>query len=207
MSFSGYARKVRDGTVPYGARVSALRSCVQLYRPIGFHAGLSFLEEVAGPFRRDEASLLRALETLAASRALWHADIRAYAATRREAKRLGRRVPRPTDPNPDHFPAYWYGAPRSAALHALAFWRRSRLPALLEPPSQVADDLNACVAAVLDSGGHLTAERRRTLTGCVAEIERLRLRPGLYQDDPVAYDRARSLRRVARFVETAAGAV
>ncbi|GAA0335455.1 hypothetical protein NE235_14725 [Actinoallomurus spadix] len=33
MSFGVHARKVRDTTLPYGRRVAALRSCVQLYRP------------------------------------------------------------------------------------------------------------------------------------------------------------------------------
>src|SRR3954447_18745485 len=108
MSFGVYARKVRDAPLPYGRRVSALRSCVQLYRPIGFHASLSFLAEIAGPFVRDEASLLRALDVLAASRAEWHAAGRRYAAMRREAKRKGQRSPRPKDPNPDHFPRHWY---------------------------------------------------------------------------------------------------
>ncbi|MET9301691.1 hypothetical protein ABZX66_20445 [Micromonospora aurantiaca] len=58
MSFSAFARRVRDPALPHQRRVSALRSCVQLYRPVGFEATLSFLEEVAGPFRRDEAALL-----------------------------------------------------------------------------------------------------------------------------------------------------
>lgn len=124
MSFSAYARKVRDPTLPYRRRVSALRSCVQLYRPIGFHATLSFLEELAGPYERDEAALLRALDALAASRALRNAEAQRYAQARRAAKRLGHRSPRRGDPHPAERFGYWYGAPRQAALHALRYWRR-----------------------------------------------------------------------------------
>ena len=61
MSFGNFARQVRDPALPHRRRVAALRSCVQLYRPIGFEATLSFLHTKAGPFRTDEAALLRAL--------------------------------------------------------------------------------------------------------------------------------------------------
>lgn len=74
MSFSAYARKVRDPALPFRRRVSALRSCVQLYRPIGFHATLSFLQELAGPYQREEEALHRALDALTASRALRRAE-------------------------------------------------------------------------------------------------------------------------------------
>jgi hypothetical protein len=204
VSFGTYARKVRNGALPYGRRVSALRSCVQLYRPIGFHASLSFLEEIAGPFQRDEASLLRALDALTASRDRWQADVREYAAMRRQAKHRGQRSPRPKDPNPSKFPGHWYGATRQAALHALKFWRRSRLPALLKPSDQLTENLNSCVVASLDSGGSLTPERLRMLADCVAELQRQQ--PDLYGSDPVAYFRARDLLTVARLVEIAADA-
>jgi hypothetical protein len=69
VSFGTYARKVGDGALPFPHRVGASRSCVQLYRPIGFRATLSFLELLAGPYQRDEdAALLRAVEALSASR-------------------------------------------------------------------------------------------------------------------------------------------
>jgi hypothetical protein len=110
MSFNNFARKVRDSALPYPHRVSALRSCVQLYSPIGFHATLSFLTEQAGPFPRDETALLRALDLLEISRAAWQAELREYATQRRQSKQRGQRSPRPTDPNPSH-PDRWYGAP------------------------------------------------------------------------------------------------
>ncbi|MFI7578244.1 hypothetical protein [Micromonospora sp. NPDC049497] len=104
---------------------------MQLYRPIGFHATLSFLRVLAGPFERDEAALLRALDALSASRAGWHSELHEYAAERRAAKHMGRRSPHPNDPNPNQGPRCWYGAPQQAALHALRIWRHERLPALL----------------------------------------------------------------------------
>ncbi|WP_225730016.1 MULTISPECIES: hypothetical protein [unclassified Nocardia] len=102
MSFNNFARKVRDPTLPYPHRVSALRSCVQLYRPIGFRGTLNFLAERAGPLSRDEAALLRALDLLEAARAAWHAELREYAIQRRHAKQHGERSPRRTDPNPNY---------------------------------------------------------------------------------------------------------
>jgi hypothetical protein len=206
VSFGTYARNVRDATLPYGRRVSALGSCVQLYRPIGFQASLSFLEEIAGPFQRDEASLLRALDALTASRTAWKSEVRAYAEMRRQAKLRGQRSPRPQDPNPYRGPRHWYGAAREAALHALRFWRRRRLPALLTPPDELAERLNSCVVASLDSAGRLTPEQRQMLTDCVAELRRRQGDPGLFTSDPVAYQRLRDLLTVARFVEIAADA-
>src|SRR5690606_23852767 len=110
--------------------VSALRSCVPLYRPIGFNATLSYLETKAGRCQRDEAALLAALDLIEDSRAVLRAELQAYATERREAKRQGRRTPRAGDVNPNQqFRWYWYGAPREAARHALWYWWR-RFPRL-----------------------------------------------------------------------------
>ncbi|MDW5327248.1 hypothetical protein [Plantactinospora sp. KLBMP9567] len=205
MSFGTYARHVRNPELPYRRRVSALRSCVQLYRPIGFHATLSFLEEIAGPFQRDEAALLRALDALVASRAGWHAELRDYAAERKLAKRRGQRNPRPTDPNPSGFPRCWYGAPRQAALHAVRYWRRRTAPALLADPDSITLDVDACVTASLAAGGSLLPAQRQML-GATVEALRQRMRPEMWRDDSRAYYRAFNLLRVARHLETAADA-
>ncbi len=175
---------------------------MQLYRPLGFHATLSYLEEIAGPFRRDEQALLRALELLTISRELWKADVRDYAAQRRRLKLRGQRSPRPTDPNPSHFPDHWYGARQEAALHALKFWCRRRLPDLLTESDHVAEDLHACVAACLESGGSLTAAQHQILTDCKTALQQ-RLRPGIAQNDPLAYLRTRDLLTVTGLLETA----
>jgi hypothetical protein len=201
MSFGTFARKVRDSSLPYGRRVSALGSCVQLYRPIGFQATLSFLEVQAGPFSRDEAALLRAIDVLEGSRALWQAELRVYADLRRRAKLEGQRAPRPDDMNPNT-PAHWYGARQEAALHALRFWRRRRLAALISANDSVAQDLNRCVSACLDSGGQLTSAQLQLLCDCVDRLEQ-RLRPEVWHDDQMQYFRYRDLLRVGRLLETA----
>lgn len=123
MSFGTYARTVRDGSEPYGRRINALAGCVQLYRPLGYLATFGYLNEVAGPFRRDEAALLRAMDALTTSRGLWLAEVDAYASLRRKAKRLGWRTPRSADTNPSP-PACWYGDARRAAIFALGFLLR-----------------------------------------------------------------------------------
>lgn len=205
MSFGTYARRVRNAELPYRHRVSALRSCVQLYRPIGFHATLSFLEEIAGPFDRDEAALLRALDALVASRAGWHADLREYAAERKLAKRRGQRSPHPTEPNPNGFPRWWYGAPGPAALHAVRYWRQHEAPGLLAEPDPTTLDLAACVTASLAAGGSLLPAEREMLS---ATVEALRQRMGseTWRDDWQAYYRAFDLLKVARHLEMAADA-
>ncbi|MFF4893737.1 hypothetical protein [Micromonospora chersina] len=202
MSFGTYARKVRDRSLPYGLRVSALRSCVQLYRPIGFHATLGFLEEIAGPFQRDEDALLKALGAIEASRARWHADMRDYAHRRRQAKRRGQRIPPAEDRNPNGFPPIWYGAARSAALSALRYWSRRRLPSLRVTAGGAGNTVDVLVAAALSSGGDLTSDQRQLLALAVAELDG-RMQPDLWADDPVAHRRARELLKVARLVETA----
>lgn len=174
---------------------------MQLYRPLGFHATLSYLEEIAGPFRRDEQSLLRALEALTTSRELWKADVRDYAAKRGRAKLQGQRSPRPADLDPSHSPGHWYGAPQEAALHALRFWSRKRLPTLLEASDQVTEDLNTCVIACLESGGSLTAAQHKIFTNCKTVLQK-RLQPGIAQDDPTAYFRTCDLLTVAGLLET-----
>ncbi|MFI9812838.1 hypothetical protein [Saccharothrix variisporea] len=106
MSFTSHAGKVRDPTLPHAHRVSALKSCVQLYHPLGFQETLEFLRTTAGRFERDENALLAALEVLEQSRAAWQAAVAEYAERRRAEKRAGSRVPR--EPNP-YRPTRWYG--------------------------------------------------------------------------------------------------
>lgn len=201
MSFNVHARKVRDAGLPYSHRVSALRSCVQLYRPIGFWASLSFLEASSGSYQRDENALLRALDALSASRAEWHAAMENYAAARKLAKRRGQRTPRPTDHNPNGYPQYWYGAPEQAALHALHLWTRRR-GGLPDPADPVVQNLNECVTASLASDGRLTPEQQQLLAACVAE---LRQRHQSWNSNPMAAQRAWDLLKVSNHLKTAAG--
>ncbi|MFD2764440.1 hypothetical protein [Micromonospora eburnea] len=203
MSFSAYARQVRDPALPYQRRVSALRSCVQLYRPIGFHATLSFLEELAGPFQREEEALLRALDALSASRAARRVEVRRYAEARVAAKRRGQRQPRPDDPNPHQLRGYWYGAPKRAALRALTFWQRDRLAALLASDDPIAAQLGCCMRACVAAAGALTPQHRQLLTAAI-ETLRERVQPNLWRDDQAAYFRAWDLLQIARYIEVAA---
>jgi hypothetical protein len=201
MSFGTLSRKVRDVTLPHRQRVVALRSCVQLYRPIGFEATLSFLEDQAGPFRTDESALLRALSMLESSRAAWQAELRAYAAARRLAKKRGQRSPHPAADNPNA-PAHWYGASRQAALHAVRFWHRRWLAALISDTDPTSQDVARCAQACLESDGHLTLAQRRLLTACIDQLT-IRLQLGLWEDNKLDYFRTRDLLTVARHLETA----
>lgn len=149
MSFGTYARKVRDGSLPYGRRFNALVACVRLYQPLGHLATFGYLNHVAGDLRRDEAALLRALDTLTASRRLWLVEIEAYAARRKEAKRLGWRTPRSSDPDPTSQP-YWYGDVQRAATFALGFMVRT--PDLI---GHTDADVLRLASSVLESGGDL----------------------------------------------------
>lgn len=169
MSFAVDARKARNAALPHGRRVSGLHACVRRYHPLGFLATLSYLEQVAGPYRKDPAALLRAVDCLTESRELWKAAVAAYAVTRREAKSHGQRAPRPQDPNPSHAPDQWYGASRAAARHALSF----RLSRGLLPPAtdDVASDVLALVTATLETSA-LTADQRAMLADLTAELRR-----------------------------------
>ncbi|SEG26576.1 hypothetical protein SAMN05216223_104109 [Actinacidiphila yanglinensis] len=201
MSFNTIARKVRDAELPHGLRVARLRSCVQLYRPIGFHATLSLLEAKAGRFSRDEGALLRALGVLEASRAAWHAELRAFDEARSAAKGQGERRPRQAERNP-YRELWWSGAPREGALHALTFLVRRRwVPMTAGDP--VAGDLERCVAACLASGGPLGPEQHHLLADCVRRL-RERQTPAAWADDTAAFFRTQDLLRVARHVEIAA---
>jgi hypothetical protein len=168
VSFGTYARKVRDRSSPYGRRINALAGCVQLYRPLGYQATFGYLDHVAGPLRRDEAALLRALDALTASRELWLAEMDAYAGRRRQAKRLGWRSPRSSDPNPNQ-PACWYGDSRRAAFFTLGY--------LLDEPERIAfadADVVRLASSVLQVHGDVEPVRREELMDLRTRLERLR---------------------------------
>lgn len=195
MSFAVDARKVRDTDLPHGRRVAGLHACVQRYHPVGYRATLSFLEHQAGPYRTDEAALLRALDCLTDSRERWKAAVAEYASRRREAKSRGQRTPRPADPNPSHAPDQWYGASRQAARHALTFHHTH---ALLPPATEdVAADVHTLIAATLAAPG-LTDDQRALLADLIAELRR-RVRTS--RGTPLAH--AKTLLRLTRFITLA----
>lgn len=203
MSFGTYARKARDTGRPHGSRVSMLRSCVQLFRPIGFHATLSFLEEIAGPFRSREAALIPALDALIDSRERWKAAVGEYAQRRSTAKRQGQGSPHPREVNPCP-PRWWYGAPRQGALHALTYWTRKRLPELLEAyPDRTPREIEACVNACVATGGELTPDDRDRLRRATDTLAH-RFTTDLYHDDPLEYFQVRDLLGLAHHIHVAA---
>jgi hypothetical protein len=157
VGFTERARRVRDGQLAHGRRVAALSSCVGLYHPIGHRATLSFLGELAGPYQHHESALLRALEALEASRAVWREEVASYINARVRQKRLGRRVPSAGDPPPSSMGGHWYASTpdvsRRAALHALKLWERD-----LRPDS-ANQELRSIVRCCIATGGRLTDEQ------------------------------------------------
>ncbi|MFF5082875.1 hypothetical protein ACFY36_38030 [Actinoplanes sp. NPDC000266] len=197
MSFGTYERKVRDPSLAHGQRFNALVGCVERYGPIGFHATFGYLEHVAGPLRRDEAALLRAMDALSSSRALWLIQSARYAEQRRAAKRLGRRTPPAREPDTC---SPWYGDERNAALYALEFLlapteRRRREPTV--------DAAVLQLASALLERGHLRAaeiDRARLLRD---EFRRLRQSSGWPDVDWPNWHRANDSLRVLRLIEHA----
>jgi hypothetical protein len=184
VSFGTYARKVRDPSSPYGRRVNALAGCLQLYRPIGYLATFGYLEHLAGPLRRDEAALLRALEALSTSRRMWLKELSVYADRRREAKRLGRRSPPATESNPT-CPACWYGDSRRAATFALNLLlsKRARL-ARADP------DVISIAKVVLAADGNIAAAELEQVHQLRQRNERLRDKSGWPNVDWPSWDKA-----------------
>lgn len=200
MSYAVQARRVRDESLPYGRRVSALCSCVQMYRPLGFNATLSFLaEELAGPYDRDEAALLRALDALTASRSRWLADVCEYADRRAREKREGLRRPHPADRDPSIAPQYWYGAPRQAAVHALKVRHRRRVPPIPTENDPTAEQVQALITVCLSTNGRLTEPERTQLTASMRSLRRRAV-----EEEGQAYYRSRELLRLAHLLTTAA---
>ncbi|MEV6847636.1 hypothetical protein [Actinoplanes sp. NPDC051411] len=138
---------VSDGSLPYGRRINALAGCVERYRPLGYLATFGYLNEVAGPFRSEEAALLRALAALTASRTLWLTELGSYASRRKEAKQLGRRTPRSSDSDPSQLTC-WYGDSRRAATFTLGFLLRKR-----DRIACADADVIRLASAVLEAGG------------------------------------------------------
>ncbi len=200
MSYAAQARRVRDESLPYGSRVSALCSCVQMYHPIGFTASLTFLaEELAGPYKSDETALLRALDALTTSRTHWLADVCEYADRRSREKREGRRRPHPADRDPSIEPRHWYGASRQAAVHALKLRHRREVPPIPTENDPTAEQVQSLIPVCLTTNGHLTDQERTSLTTSIGN-----LRNRANEEEGQAYYRSRELLRLAHLLTTAA---
>jgi hypothetical protein len=199
MGFGLAADRVRDGRLAHGRRVAALCSCVQLYRPIGHRATLSFLAELAGPYQRHEHALLRALDALEASRAVWLVEVGAYAERRAAEKRLGLRSPRLHDPFPASAGGHWYATKpdvsRRAALHALKLWERAD-----EPVTTTSNALSvrSLVRECIATGGRLAPHQLAALTDSATVLAERK-----YRVDAREYYEAMGLRWAARLVASA----
>lgn len=200
VSFGTYARKVQDAGLPFPRRVWALRSCVELYSPIGFSNSLSFLEEIAGRYQSDEAALLRALDALSASRAQWLVLAEAYAQRRRLAKQRGERSPRPGDVDPNHLDR-WHGDARRAALHVMRK-EQAELGRLAQAmgPGTVEAALSELLNAFVAARGQLSPERRAELWAVTASLD-ARLTQDLWHDDQAAYFDARRLLQLTKLMD------
>lgn len=190
MSWGTYVRKARDETLPFGHRMRALGSLVELYRPIGFEATFAYLQQQAGPIR-DSAALLRAVDLICASRDAWQAEVRAYAARRRADKRRGRRTPARGEANPGRQDR-WYGDEATAAAVALRVWLGRRLPAITAAGSDPAPELSACAAVLAEPGGVLSPGQLEALDRAAAAL-----------DDGTAY--GWQMLRVVQLIRTAQG--
>ncbi|MFC9388254.1 hypothetical protein [Streptomyces venezuelae] len=188
MSFGTYARRVRDEESSPARRHRALRSAVTEYAPLGYHATWAYLAATALPepdLRRDPAALLRALDTLEASRAVRLRETTAFAARRRAEKAAGRRTvggPPVFLPWRPHWPTET--APARLGLVAAVANRRAAFlkgpspdPALvpadrLEDLGELHARLDACAAAYLHALGHPDEATRDEPAALVADLHR-----------------------------------
>ncbi|WP_395362960.1 hypothetical protein ACHGLA_23145 [Streptomyces sp. YH02] len=187
MSFGTYARRVRDEGSPPARRHRALRCAVGEYGPLGFHATWAYLAATALPapdLRRDMSALLRALDTLEASRAARIEGVAAFAARRRVEKAAGVRTPRSDGPSAPHWRPHWPSdsGPSRLGLVAAVANRRTEFQRVPHPdPSLVSDDrarrlwelygrLDACAAAYLTALGRPDDAVRGEAAGIVTGI-------------------------------------
>jgi hypothetical protein len=158
MSFGNYARKVRDQSLPYGRRVTALACGVQMYRPLGFRATFAFVTDRNGRFRYDGNVLVQAMDRLEASRALWVAEVAAYAELRVAAKQDGNRRPGKAEGNPVP-PSHWYGDRRQGALFAIQYMLTSNDDS--EARSQVDAGVKRLATLCLENSGVFDGAHQR----------------------------------------------
>ncbi|MFF4644882.1 hypothetical protein [Streptomyces sp. NPDC001389] len=100
-SFATHRLRVHDASRPPHRRLSALRTCLTVFCPYGFHATYHHLCRSAGIPRdldEDPASLVRAVEELDEARRVWRDTQTVWQEGRRAQKRAGVRRPEPPPP-------------------------------------------------------------------------------------------------------------
>ncbi|WP_405701759.1 hypothetical protein [Streptomyces sp. NBC_00069] len=178
MSFSVYARRVRDRTLPHAHRRSALRSAVVLFKPFGFRATWSYLGTV-GDLDRDGDALLRALEKLESSRDAGIAERAAFAERRREEKRILHRQ-RPSAADTEFFRGPRWPGPdgHRAVVHEVARLWRAHAGSVPELPAGATGatglDIVVCghVLSYLTAGGRLDRHRLDAVAECLPGLRR-----------------------------------
>lgn len=193
MGFGTYARRVRDEQLPLARRHTALRCTVGHYCPLGFNATWAYLAATACPspeLRTDPAAMLRALDTLEASRAVRLAQVQALADRRSMEKAAGRRTPRPAHT------AFlrglsWPGdtAPSRLGLIAAVADRHASFQRFPFPDKTLYDDtgaqrlaalrarLDACARSYLRDCGRMDRATHQALADTVDGIQ-IHVRPG-----------------------------
>ena len=172
MSYRTSIRRVADVTLPLGRRYVALRSAVGYYCPLGFEATWAYVTTEARPWggrRWDGAALGRAAEILNDSRAVWLAEIAAFAALRRTEKAAGRRSPRASDVEdrprwPSTQPPSQLGLVAAVAAQPLY-----RLPKEL---ADLQASLNACASAYINRLGYVDDAWQDLLRATAADVRR-----------------------------------
>ncbi|MEV5595359.1 hypothetical protein [Streptomyces sp. NPDC052496] len=92
--FSTHRQRVHDTELSARARHASLRTCVVMFRPYGFRATYHHLccsARIPAQLDADPASLVRAVEELAAARELWLAEESRFVVRRRGEKARGQR--------------------------------------------------------------------------------------------------------------------
>lgn len=179
MTFQTLARRVRDPELPLGLRYAALRSALEYYRRLGYHATWSFITGIDSRKSQplDGPGLLNALERLETSRNAWLIEMEDYAARRTVLKRE-HGIPADREESRFRQGRRWAGPDtRAATFHAVADqWNPSRRydgPAgLWEPFAPLEQELSGIVDAYLGSG--LTAVQRSAVPALHERIQEVR---------------------------------
>ncbi|WP_205325021.1 GNAT family N-acetyltransferase [Glycomyces sp. YM15] len=178
MTFQTLARRVRNPGLPLGLRYVALRSALEYYRRLGYHASWSFITgtDARKPRPLDEPGLLNALERLETSRNAWLVEMEAFAERRTVLKRE-HGIPADREETRYRQGRRWSGPDAHAAtvVAVAQQWRLDRpyaAAALMEPFAPLEQELSGLVESYLGSG--LDAQALRRLPALHRDIDNVR---------------------------------
>lgn len=179
MTYQTLARRVRNPELPLGLRYAALRSALEYYRRLGYHASWRFITGAnaakANPL--GDSGLLAALDRLETSRNAWLLEMEAYAARRTILKRE-HGIPSDEAEARYRQGRRWAGPEARAATHlAVTYeWDRNQRP---HPPSEAWEpfapleaELSGLVESYLGSG--LDAAQRQRIPSLQEHINDVR---------------------------------